>query len=190
MEMNAPLSAASPLHLRANLEDIDDDGRRAVLHQRVITGTDTEPDALVCHLYSIVPLKREGGGRKKERPRVPTDAREVTRWRLTPQTAWAFAVLTGDFNPVHWVPAYARAAGFKNTILHGFATLALSVEALNKVRFAGNPDRLAAIDVRFTRPLVLPAKVSLFLDDRGGLFVGSAPGGPANLTGTKETRDG
>jgi hypothetical protein len=190
MEINAPLAADGPLHLRANLEEIDDNGRRAVLHQRVITGTDAAPEALVCHLYSIVPLKREKGGKKKARPRVPADAREVARWRLTPETAWAFAVLTGDFNPVHWVPPYARAAGFKNTILHGFATLALSVEALNKVRFAGDPTRLAAVDVKFTRPLVLPAKVALFLDGRGGLFVGDAPGGPAYLTGTQETRDG
>ncbi|MBW1878851.1 MAG: hypothetical protein JRJ84_10855, partial [Deltaproteobacteria bacterium] len=67
MEMNEPLAADGPLHLRANLEGIDDDGRRAVLHQRIITGTDTEPDALVCHMYSIVPLKRDKGGKKKER---------------------------------------------------------------------------------------------------------------------------
>ena len=85
------------------------------------------------------------------------------------------------------MPPAARAAGFKNVILHGFATLARAIEGMNRALFAGDPSRLATIDVRFTRPLVLPAKVGLYV--RGDeIFVGSAKGGPANLVGTFTTR--
>jgi len=185
--VNAPLPAGEPLHLRATLEDVDDNGSRAVLHQKLVTGTASAPEALECHLYAIVPLKKSDGP-KKDKPRVPEGAREIARIRATPQKAWEFAVLTGDFNPVHWVPAYARASGFKNTILHGFATLALALEAVNKVVFAGNPARLGTVDVRFTRPLVLPKTVGVYLDD-SGLHVGDTAGGPAYLSGSLTPRD-
>ena len=127
MEMNAPLPAGEPLVVRARLESIDDNGRRAVLRQRVVTGTAAEPDALVAYLFAIVPTggpadgeasgaesgngKRQGngtvtnGGAKKDRPRVPVDAEELARWRLGPDAGLDFAKLTGDFNPVHWIPA-------------------------------------------------------------------------------------
>jgi len=40
-------------------------------------------------------------------------AHEIGWWSIRPNDAVDFAVLTGDFNPVHWLPAYARAAGFR-----------------------------------------------------------------------------
>jgi len=188
--MHQPIPAGERLHLRATLEDIDDDGRRAILHQKLVTGTKSAPDAVESHLFAFVPLaKREKGAKKKEKPRVPQEVREDARWRLTPETAWEFAVLTGDFNPIHWIPAAAHAAGFRNTILHGFATLGLAIEGLNRARFAGNPRRLQSVDVRFTRPLVLPRQVGLYLGDEGALHVGDFPGGPAYLAGSYTTHE-
>lgn len=190
LEIHQPLPAGEPLEVRAHLESIDDDGRRAVLHQIVTTSTPSAPDAVVGHFYAIVPLGggRDGAARKKERPRVPGDADELAYWRIGPDAGLAFAALTGDFNPVHWVRPYARAFGFKNTILHGFATMARAIEGLQRRRFAGAIDRLRVVDVKFTRPLVLPARVGLYA--RGSeLYVGDAPGGPAYLVGSYETKD-
>ena len=59
---------------------------------------------------------------------------------------------------------------------------------MNATLFAGRIDRIASIDTRFTRPLLLPAKVGLYIDGEGGVFVGDAPGGPAYMTGTYELR--
>lgn len=187
LEMNAPLPADEPLHARARLEDIDDDGRRAVLHQRVVTGTGDAPQALVAHLYAIVPLGGRGDGKsKRERPRVPGDAEELQRWRLRTDAGLDFAKLTGDFNPVHWIAPYARAFGFRNTILHGFSTMARAMEGLQRTVFAGSTRAIRVFDVKFTKPLVLPAKVGLYLEDQT-VWVGDAPGGPAYLEGTFET---
>jgi acyl dehydratase len=195
--VNAPLPARGPLEVSARLEGIDDDGRRAVLHQRVTTGTRQRPDALVADLYVIVPVT---GGAKasrskraakaeakpvKERARVPEDARPVADWRLGADAGLRFALLTGDVNPLHWVSPYARAAGFRGAILHGFSTMARAYEGLIRGVFAGSVQRLGAIDVRFTRPLVLPARVGLYVRDHD-FFVGDAPGGPAYLTGSFE----
>jgi len=198
LEIHAPLPAGEKLTVRARLEDIDDNGSRAVLHQRVVTGTAKVPEALVAHMYAIVPVekpaakgektngKSTGPARpRKESPRVPTTAREIAFWRLAPDAGLAFAMLTGDFNPVHWVKPYARAFGFKSTILHGFATMARAYEGLSRYLYAGAVDRLKTFDVKFTRPLVLPARVGLYVDGHH-CFVGDAPGGPAYLVGTFE----
>ena len=195
LEMNAPLPAAEPLTARAWLADIDDNGRRAVLHQVVATGTDAAPDAVVAHMYAIVPL---GGGdkndaprskdaaRKKDKARVPADALELARWRLRLDAGLDFAKLTGDFNPVHWVTPYARMFGFRNRILHGFSTMARAIEGLNRNLFSGSANALSVFDCQFTRPLVLPAKVGLYVHD-GKAFVGDAPGGPAYLVASYKT---
>lgn len=210
LEIGGDLPADETLHARACLHDIDDDGRRAVLHQIVTTGTDTRPDALVAHMYAIVPLgggKSSGGTNrartqgsngaaapaappaappaKKERPRVPSDAEELQRWKLRLDAGLDFAKLTGDFNPVHWVTPYARAFGFKNRILHGFSTMARAIEGLQRTLMAGSTTSLTAFDCKFTRPLVLPARVGLYVKGRD-VWVGDAPGGPAYLVGSFE----
>lgn len=196
LEISAPLPNDEPLEVRASLVDIDDNGRRAVLHQRVITGTRSAPDALTAHVYAIVPLggdkrrdKGEDGGRKqkKERVRVPVGARELDRWKLPLNEGLAFALLTGDFNPVHWITPYARAFGFKNRILHGFATMARAYEGVVRKGLAGEIGKLSTFDVKFTRPLVLPARVGLYTQG-GELWVGDAPGAPAYLAGSYQTR--
>lgn len=191
LEINGPLPLDEPYHVKCRLEGIDDNGRRAVLHVRAITGTEAQPDAVVAHMYAIVPLggdkKTNGAKPKKEKPRVPEDAREVAFWKIGPKAGLDFAKLTGDFNPVHWVPPYARAFGFKNCILHGFSTMARAIEGLNRGLFSGDPDRLDMVDVKFTRPLVLPASVGLYVRDNQ-MFVGDAAGGPAYLVGTFRAR--
>lgn len=199
MEVRAPLPLGVPLQVRARLQSLDDDGRRVVLGSRVVTGTAETPEALITDFYAIVPLPKKatpeghGGGNgagqrraPKPKPTVPTGAHEIMRQYLPHDAGMSFAKLTGDFNPIHWIPAYAKASGFKNVILHGFGTLARSAEGLIRNRLGGVPDALKLLDVKFTRPLVLPHEVGLYvLSDE--VFMGDAPGGPAYMTGRFET---
>jgi acyl dehydratase len=186
---------------------VDDDGRRAILDQKFVTGTRNAPDAIEAHLYVFIPLGKKNAARNgakakhdgkphdgkapdskpRDKARVSLDARELAYWKLRSDAGLDFAKLTGDFNPVHWVPAWARAFGFRHTILHGFSTLARAIEGLNRAKFAGDVNALAEIDVRFTRPLVLPARVGLYVSDER-VWVGDAPGGPAYLEGKFTTR--
>lgn len=187
IDIAAPLPADEPLQLRACLESIDDNGSRAVLTQRLITGTASVPECITSRLYAIVPLKRSKGP-KKQRPQVPLCARAVADFRFGPRAGLDFALLTGDFNPVHWIRPYAKASGFRSTILHGFATLAHAYEAYVANVLSGGHDRITSIDVKFTRPLVLPKQVRLFVEG-GALAVGDAPGGPAYMTGAVTLED-
>jgi acyl dehydratase len=196
MEIHAPLPTDEPLDVSAQLVSIDDNGRRAVLHQKIVTGTRDVPEALVGHFYAVVPLSGGKGEEKKrkskeekkkrrEKPRVPEGVREVTRWWIPADAGLDFAKLTGDFNPIHWVRPHAKMMGFKNVILHGFSTMARAYEGLNQQLFKGLGD-FEVFDVKFTRPLVLPAEVGLYVDDDNGVYVGDAPGGPAYMVGSFE----
>jgi hypothetical protein len=121
------------------------------------------------------------------RPHAPEDAREVARFRLGKNAGLSFAKLTGDFNPIHWIPAIARASGFRQPILHGFAELAFAWEGLNKNLLGGDVHAIAELEMRLTRPLVLPHEVGLFVRGRE-LFLADALGGPAYLSGTFRLR--
>jgi len=185
MEMLHPIPAGEELELRARLVEVDDDGTRALIRTQLITGTASTPDALVSHITAFLPLaKKKKGAGKKERPRVPAGARQLDSWSLRPGCGADFSVLTGDINPIHWSPRYARMAGFKKTILHGFSMQARVVESLNRRLFSGDPTQLTEVEVRFVKPLLVPSKTAVWVTDDGEVAVGDAPGGPAALTGT------
>jgi hypothetical protein len=185
VQVNAPIPAGEPLELTGQLESIDDNGKRVLLRTRITTSTAQCPDALVAVLLSYIPLASSGSssspGQRRGKPCVPRDAREVAFWSLKPRDARSFALLTGDINPVHWIKPYARAMGFRGTILHGFSTMAHAIEGLNRTLFSSDVTRLASFEARFTRPLVLPAKVGLYIDGDGAAYVGDCPGGPAYM---------
>ena len=186
----APLPAGEPLTVRARLASIDDDGRRAVLTSEVVTSTRSAPDALTAEMIAMVPLKRDRAekksGDKRETARAPDDARELGRLRVDARAGLDFAKLTGDFNPIHWLPPAARAAGFPNVILHGFGTMARAIEVLTRTELRGDVTRLQSWSCRFTKPLVLPAEAGVYV--RGNeLFVARAAGDAAYLVASYET---
>jgi acyl dehydratase len=188
LTVNAPLPAGEVLDVRARLESVEDDGHRVLLRQRIVTGTSKCPDAIVAELYLTV-ATGNGAARVLRKPAVcvPPGARELAFWKLGPDAGLAFAMLTGDFNPIHWVRPYARAFGFASPVLHGFATMARTMEGLHRGLYAGAINRIGVLGVRFTRPLLLPARVGLYLDGRD-ITVGDAPGGPAYMVGQFEEK--
>ena len=193
LEVKAPIPRGEALQVRANIESIDDDGRRAVVKVRVVTGTATQPEALVCLVSAIFPLRSSKGKGNKEKPSVPENATEIARLKFSKRSGLHFAFLTGDFNPVHWVRLYARLSGFRNVILHGLGTFAHTVETLNRTVLKGHPERLTMLELRFTRPLVLPGTPAVYCCDDGELYVGDAPGkmpyAMGSYTAIKEKND-
>ena len=189
MIIRGPLPRGEKLSVRTRLDEVDDDGRRAVLRLVAFTGTRSEPELLESHLNVFIPLRERDPAEKKtrDRPRVPAGAQELGRLRLPRDAGLDFAKLTGDFNPVHWVPSWARAMGFPNVILHGFSTYARTFETVARARFAGAVERIHLFDARFTRPLVLPAEPGVFADGQE-VAVGIARSTPAFMTGSYGTR--
>jgi len=65
--------------------------------------------------------------------------------------------LSGDYNPLHAEPAFAKAAGFDRPILHGLATFGVAGHAVLKTMCGYDPARLTAFAGRFSAP-VLPGE--------------------------------
>lgn len=61
--------------------------------------------------------------------------------------------LSGDVNPLHAEPEFARVAGFPQPILHGLATFGVAGHALLKSVCGYDPARLTAISGRFSAPV-------------------------------------
>ena len=91
----------------------------------------------------------------------PDDGLPVAaEWRLPSNLGRHYGSVSGDRNPIHMFGLTAKAFGFPRAIAHGMWTKARCMAALDA--HALLPDAYA-VDVRFQRPILLPAKVNFCL---------------------------
>jgi hypothetical protein len=92
---------------------------------------------------------RAGGGENGELA-LPASA----EWRLDGDLGRRYATVSGDRNPIHMHSLTAKPLGFPGAIAHGMWTKARCLAALE----SRLPDAFA-VDIRFRKPIVLPARV-------------------------------
>lgn len=103
------------------------------------------------------PAQRGAGGRPPRPPKAPKDAQLLAELEVSLDTAWAYARVSGDFNPIHLNDRAARFFGLKGAIGHGMWSLARS---LAQAPLPSIP-RAARIDTQFLTPVQLPARVAV-----------------------------
>jgi acyl dehydratase len=97
---------------------------------------------------------------------------------------WAerYAHASGDFFEVHLSREYARALGYRSTILHGMCTFGIAARAVRELLGRRAGVRWLRLGVRFSAPVVLPARLET--------EVSLSPGGSAaGAAGAFITRD-
>ena len=80
--------------------------------------------------------------------------------------------LSGDRNPLHSDPAFAKMGGFDRPILHGLCTYGFTGRALLKSLCDNDPSRFRSMYGRFSKP-VLPGdtlSVDLWVDGKECTF--------------------
>lgn len=75
-------------------------------------------------------------------------------YRISRADLVRYAGASHDFNPLHWSPRIAAAAGLPGVIAHGTLLLGLVTRLLNG--WLGDPGRLDELTFRFLRPVVVP----------------------------------
>src|SRR5512146_712788 len=60
-----------------------------------------------------------------------------------------YAGASGDFNPIHIDPEFAKAVGLPNTILHGLYMMGLVARACAEAAGGGDPRSLKRLSVQF-----------------------------------------
>lgn len=96
------------------------------------------------------------GGPRREAPAphlLPERAPDLTCDLPTrPEMALTYR-LSGDVNPLHAEPDFAKAAGFPRPILHGLATFGIAGHAILKTLCGYDPAKITAMKGRFSAPV-------------------------------------
>ena len=150
LRVRGPLPRDALLIVGATIEKIEQAAGRTRVVAAITTGTEQEPNLVEARLHMSFLLP--GPRAPKAAQQRPPDHqwRTAGLWQADADDGLRFALLTGDFNPIHWCGPLARRSVFGGKVLHGFASLVRSYEALE-------PGGLREIDVRFVRPVPLPS---------------------------------
>ena len=156
--LHRPLAAQGRLISRPRVKEVIDKGpgnAAIILNTRDLVGAD---GAAVATVDSSTFARRHGGfgGKVTETPAppaVPQRAPDLTCDLPTPPNLALIYRLNGDENPLHADPERARVAGFDRPILHGAASFGVAAHAVLRTVGDYRPERLAAIEARFSRPV-------------------------------------
>jgi acyl dehydratase len=92
---------------------------------------------------------------------LPEDAAAGAEWRLGGDLGRRYAAVSGDRNPIHMHSLAAKPLGFPAAIAHGMWTKARCLAAIE----SRLPDAFA-VEVRFRKPILLPARVQFASDEQ------------------------
>lgn len=128
------------------------------------------------------------GKQEKGFESLPADAPASAEWKLDGGLGRRYAAVSGDRNPIHMHSLTAKPLGFPAAIAHGMWTKARALAQLESKL----PDSFEA-EVRFRKPILLPAKVEFAGKDEGEeiLFaVRNAKKGTPHLDGRVTAKTG
>jgi acyl dehydratase len=156
--LHRPLAAKAKLVSRPRVKEVIDKGAgnaAIVLNTRDLSAAD---GTLVATVDSSTFARKHGGfgGKVTDSPpqhAVPQTPPQLTCDLPTPPNLALLYRLTGDENPLHADPERAKVAGFDRPILHGAASFGIAAHAVLRAVAEDRPERLAAIEARFSRPV-------------------------------------
>jgi len=160
-ELRRPLPIKAKLSTKATIKSIYDKGKGAVVNTEFVTYDEFGDELIRNEMATFV---RGAGGWGGERGpsaevNVPPDrAPDRTVEDKTSENQALLYRLSGDWNPLHADPSFAKAFGFARPILHGLCFFGFATRHVAQA-FApdGNPDFIKSIKVRFATS-VLPGQ--------------------------------
>jgi len=159
VHIHAPIAAEGTVIGKTRILDVIDkgEGKGALIYseRRIV---DKASGGLLATINQTTFCRADGGfgGDKRDAPAphpIPDRAPDIVCDLPTrPEMALIYR-LSGDVNPLHAEPAFARAGGYPRPILHGLATFGVAGHALLKSLCGYDPARLAAMAGRFSAPV-------------------------------------
>jgi len=164
MQLLKPIPTEGKLIVKSEVVDVLDKGSGALILVN-ITLTDTYTKEVYCkQQIGTFQIGYGGFGGKKDSPAyikpVTTPTRtpdKVVEQKTSVDQATLYRLGSGDMNPLHIDPAFAKLGGRDQPILHGLCSFGFSVRHVLKAYGGDEPKRIKAIKVRFTNP-VLPGQ--------------------------------
>lgn len=157
--LHKPLAPHGEIVGRNRIVDVIDKGEgkgALVFSERQVV--DRTSGDVIATLKQTTFCRADGGfgGPKREAPGphpLPDRAPDlVCDLPTRPEMALIYR-LSGDINPLHAEPGFAKAAGFPRPILHGLATFGVAGHAILRTVCGYDPARLTAMAGRFSAPV-------------------------------------
>ena len=156
-EIRAPWPTHGKLTHKMKIKDIFDKGKGALVVSSITTTDESGTELAYNEVTSFV---RGAGGWGGDRgpsadlnvpPNRAPDA--VVEEKTSPNQALLYR-LSGDHNPLHADPEFARGVGFeRGPILHGLCTFGFMVRHVAKALCGGDATRLRSFEAQFRRPV-------------------------------------
>ena len=157
--IHRPLPVEGTVVGLTEITSVVDKGKdRGALIMTKNTVRDKASQEVVCTLTSTSFCRADGGfggpsGPARDPHKLPERSPDLTCDLPTlPQAALIYR-LSGDYNPLHADPGYAKKAGFKMPILHGRCTFSVAGHALLKSCCGYDPAKLKSMEGRFSSPV-------------------------------------
>src|SRR4051812_33876285 len=176
IELHKPIPVEGRVRTTGKLTGIYDKGSGALVATEA-ESVDAETGEPMFTTRSAVFIRGEGGwggdrglsgGRNQPPEREPD---HVVTYETRPEQALIYR-LSGDRNPLHSDPEFAKMAGFDRPILHGLCTYGFTGRALLHALCGSDPTRFRSMEGRFSRP-VFPGDaltVSMWRDGDSAVF--------------------
>jgi acyl dehydratase len=169
--LKAPIPTRGTLTTTPTITAVYDKGKGAV----VVVETDTldEKGTLLFHNTASIFVRGEGGFGGERGPsgarNVPPDRKpdKTVAYKTLPQQALIYR-LSGDYNPLHADPEFAKLGGFDVPILHGLCTYGHAGRAVLSAFCGNDPARLESFEVRFSGVVFPGETITTDMWDMGG----------------------
>lgn len=163
IERRRPIEMMEPLDIRVHAENLRE--HRKGLLVDLVSEVSVGRELVWRQVSSFLRQQKTSLSGTAKEPAPKVELPEVPQRTLKVDQAIIsrYAAVSGDRNPIHVSTLGAKAFGFPRTIAHGMWGTAAMLAAVE-----GSIPAAARYDVRFGRPIVLPATVNLYADRTDG----------------------
>ncbi|MEY2566569.1 MAG: hypothetical protein QOE35_1098 [Actinomycetota bacterium] len=176
IELNGPIPVEGTVRTTSRITGIYDKGSGAVVASEAESVDKATGQPLFTTRMSAF-IRGEGGwggdrgpsGGKNQPPDRAPDHKVTYDTRADQALTYR---LSGDRNPLHSDPEFAKLGGFDRPILHGLCTYGFTGRALLHTLCDSDPARFKGMDARFSKP-VMPGDtltISMWIDGNQAVF--------------------
>ena len=146
-----PIRAGDVLGVETSLESIETKETGETF--TVLTKLLNQKGEITTEIRSLMFIRGAGTRAKSDDESAHETAFETIQ-KIDHDQTYRYAEASGDHNPIHVDPEFAKnAAGLPGIICHGMCTMAFVSKAVLDACASGDPMRLARIKVRFSKPV-------------------------------------
>lgn len=154
LTVHAPIPTAGAVTQTGRVLDIYDRGRGALIVLEVVSVLDRTGEPLLTNRSGIY-VRGEGGFGGDRGPVSANTAPDrhpdvVIESPTLPQQALLYRMSSGDKNPLHADPGFAKLAGYERPILHGLCTYGVVLKGVAEAVLDGDPECVESYEARFT----------------------------------------